>query len=657
MLHSYKSYTLILESKKRDKKIEKQKDKIHKFLTFKPIIDYVFKKVVDKESTKGLKYTTWFADRISKDFSNRLYNEHDVWNLGLNIPKSIFEKYLKTGEIVFTDEMKEIIKSKKPSAIDPDGYEHGSFKELIKNKIYNTWTWIDNTYDHLFNAILDWLNSPIREEEEVDLSQYDTLQKAYDRAVEWHDNIKATGVINNETGKVLLTFEDGFYWIDLETNSDEDEADAMGHCGTTSYGSTLYSLRKKQSPHVTAAIGDETDVITNDDGSATEIVTSIVHQMKGRNNKKPIEKYFPYIIELLSYPNVSDNVKVVNEFEKIENFSTEEYMPEQDFSVSDLTEDQIVKLKEKNPELINNSGLGVKIKLYKSGLVSAEELVKNIDDLMVVNGEIHFVLQDWTDLDPDIFVPNDNDWQLNALSDDGIADQLFQYQDFDYSYWSKLNHSVYEDILKKLIEKGTTIVYDNNTEGFEMDSKNSKISPNKDDIWIKSPIGGVISIGKILKNSEDKVNTKQGDKIFTSEGLYKVSGKLDMAFAMVQSYADDEEAYKYVLDTLCDVIGPVVEPPSRSVKVDETTKGIYWDDTHIHIKINLDFLSKVYKNDDHENVLHAINEIQFGANANDRDGLDLRIECEEPDGGFGGVIDSWLPELSDEIENRIFVDL
>ena len=67
MLHNYKNFTLILESKKRDKKIEKQKQKIKKFLTFEPMIDYIMERVVDSDGTKGLQYTIWFADKIKKE--------------------------------------------------------------------------------------------------------------------------------------------------------------------------------------------------------------------------------------------------------------------------------------------------------------------------------------------------------------------------------------------------------------------------------------------------------------------------------------------------------------------------------------------------------------------------------------------------------------
>ena len=47
MLRNYNSF-LLLESKKRDTKLDKQKQKINKFLTFEPIIDYVFELTCNK---------------------------------------------------------------------------------------------------------------------------------------------------------------------------------------------------------------------------------------------------------------------------------------------------------------------------------------------------------------------------------------------------------------------------------------------------------------------------------------------------------------------------------------------------------------------------------------------------------------------------------
>jgi len=372
MLHSYKSYTLITESKSRDKKIKKAVDKINKFLTYKPLIDWNVDRVVDRDSSKGTQYLVWFADKLKDKFVEYL-NEH--FGDGLDYVKQIYGKdttklfkdYLETGKIVGP-----------PKLLKKQVYIKSKIKKMCDRFTSGSDA---STYT---GQILDWLKSPIREEEIVNLSDY-TFMEANDRAAEWHDNIKATGVIIHEDGNVLLTFEDGYYWIDLETTESEAEAEAMGHCGRTSYGDTLFSLRRKQSPHVTAAISWR-------DYHGTQDADGTIHQMKGRENKKPVEKYFPYIMELLSYPNVSDNVKVVNKYPQITNFSTNEYLSSEDFHITDLSLEDIEKLEKRNPELVRNSGFGLKIKLYQKGAITGEELIKDVDDLEIIDNRIYLVI-------------------------------------------------------------------------------------------------------------------------------------------------------------------------------------------------------------------------------------------------------------------------
>ena len=125
-----------------------------------------------------------------------------------------------------------------------------------------------------------------------------------------------------------MEFDDGFYWIDLETTYCSDEADAMGHCGNTDKGTTLYSLRdRKKQPHITVSIDDKEGVI---------------YQMKGKNNKKPIDKYHPYIVDLL----INDDLEV-----PIKGFGSE-YLKAEDFNPNeDLHIDLEKKLLEKRPDI------------------------------------------------------------------------------------------------------------------------------------------------------------------------------------------------------------------------------------------------------------------------------------------------------------------
>lgn len=134
------------------------------------------------------------------------------------------------------------------------------------------------------NTIMEWLKFPNREQ--VDLRQIKTLEEALNVALEWHQNLTATGKINDEMGVVFKVYPEGYYWIDLQTNNSRAEGDAMGHCGRDDRATTLYSLRSRDSkePHVTIAINEPKKIIT---------------QIKGRQNKKPIDKWMKYVFDLL----------------------------------------------------------------------------------------------------------------------------------------------------------------------------------------------------------------------------------------------------------------------------------------------------------------------------------------------------------------------
>ncbi|NPV12814.1 MAG: hypothetical protein HPY57_13595 [Ignavibacteria bacterium] len=626
MLHNYKSFIILNESKSRDKKLEKQREKIYKFLKFDPIIDYVFDKVVDKDSTRGLKYTIWFCDRISKMFINYLKSQNITIFAGITIPKSKYEEFLKTGKFNLQYDKEE---AKKAGLAD-------NLEEAIKLRIYQAWRWNQNSYDRYVSVISDWLKSPIREEK-INLSDYKTLTEAYDKAHEWHNNLKASGIVSNETGTILMTFDDGYYWIDLETDSSRDEADAMGHCGTTNYGKTLYSLRKKQSPHVTAAIG-------NIDYNGPY---NTVYQMKGRNNKKPIEKYYKYIFELLSYPNVSENVKIETEFDKIIKFSTIEYMPGEDFHVSDLSLEQIIQLQKRNPELISNLGLPIKYKLYKSGHISKVELTKDYNDLKVVDDEIHFVVPDWTSFDKSIF-NTDRDhrtgWQIEVLEGTSCF-YFYNDLDFDYTYtYDKIKPYVFNDIINIIDKKGDCVMVYNIEDGDSneliLSKQNMEYSEKEKDILIKTPEGVFIKFVDLLDDGS-KRNWLKNKKNVTAycdelDGLKEI---LDRSYSMAQSLADEDEARDAVINAIQNKIGPLVKKDEKN----------WWFEDGLHFKLNFEYVIDIINASgddlqDSHSIIDIINSIPS-------DNEDLLIDVKVPYYGWNGIIDS--DTLSEEIINRL----
>lgn len=193
------------------------------------------------------------------------------------------------------------------------------------NKMSYTSTWNPDFISKI-TSIVDWSKSKdISLEDRKNLTKM-TFEEAYQKSEDWHNSLIAGGAIENETGTVIIEFDDGFYWIDLETTYCEDEADAMGHCGRTNKGDTLLSLRdRKKQPHITVAIDDD----------------GVIYQMKGRNNKKPISKYHEYIVDLLLTKKIT-----------IKGFSSE-YNPWDDFSINDLNKELKSKLLKEKPDIQN----------------------------------------------------------------------------------------------------------------------------------------------------------------------------------------------------------------------------------------------------------------------------------------------------------------
>lgn len=102
-------------------------------------------------------------------------------------------------------------------------------------------------------------------------------------------------------GTVKMEFSNGYYWIDLDTNSCSYEGREMGHCGMDGAGN-LWSLRdKNRKPHVTITV------------SGQDIV-----QAKGKENNVPNKKYYKYIAQLIAKYNLNlvtkgdDNLTVYN---------------------------------------------------------------------------------------------------------------------------------------------------------------------------------------------------------------------------------------------------------------------------------------------------------------------------------------------------------
>ena len=246
----------------------------------------------------------------------------------LELFKKFPEKYIIWIANTFRDKIIEKAKEENPE------FRHLPEKEIAQ-KIFQENP--DHYLEHIkgvfkniedqYNYILDWLRGrttgPFAETERLDMKTL-SFDDAYKKSDEWHKNIAKVqgGQIKDEDGIVVMTFPDGFYWLDLEKGYSGTEAEAMGHCGRGS--GTLFSLRHNKYPYVTA------DINKNE---------GTIFQMKGRANTKPKEKFHPYIIAFLSDPKI--NIKNFN-------YTTSS----NDFSLSDLDHSNIIKLIKKKPTLL-----------------------------------------------------------------------------------------------------------------------------------------------------------------------------------------------------------------------------------------------------------------------------------------------------------------
>ena len=181
-------------------------------------------------------------------------------------------------------------------------------------------------FDHFMQLPVQGIKSIVWEKQSPDelLSMF---RQAED---DWQASLKENRAVRiRPQDECIIDFGNGWAWWDLNRGGCRDEADAMGHCGNGSggHGETILSLRKKlddfhYSPHLTFILHDG----------------ETLGEMKGRNNEKPAEKYHGMIKALL----LSDHVQDIK---------GGGYLPENNFSLSDLPEEEQEEIKEKKPTL------------------------------------------------------------------------------------------------------------------------------------------------------------------------------------------------------------------------------------------------------------------------------------------------------------------
>ena len=319
-------------------------------------------------------------------------------------------------------------------------------------------------------TIMDWVRTGLNGN--VKPYQNFTYDQLVQSAKKWHDELGVgNGEINYvEEDEILLDYRDegiGFYWVNLNTNTSDEECDRMGHCGRTSSDNTIYSLREVKrfnekytinKSYLTAAIG-------NRDG--------IVYQMKGPKNSKPQEKFYPYIIDLL----LKD--------EHIKGFGSE-YNSNDDFSLGDLPEDKIKEIYSQKPILFNNRK-GKRI-LQKIGVLPNRSTEDMVFDLQIDPTYISRYV--------------DGDWDVRKYKDaNGRQRSVGMFETLlSGDYWDLFegNGGDWESGMYYIDEENTKIIWDlirsiTNPEEIEGMSLNDVVKEFDNNYEIRNSLGNAIS--------------------------------------------------------------------------------------------------------------------------------------------------------------------
>jgi hypothetical protein len=286
-------------------------------------------------------------------------------------------------------------------------------------------------------SIMDWIRVGLNGNVKPYMNM--SFEELYDLSREWHDSLEAgQGDFNyNEKNKVLRDYRDengiGFYWVDLETNSSDEECDRMGHCGRTGGDKSLHSLRRTQrinkdftlnKSYLTAAVGEDNGVI---------------YQLKGPKNSKPDEKYHPYIVDL-----------ILND-DHIQGFGSE-YASDKDFKITDLSKEEIIEIYSKKPGLFNT----FKLKSFLKNELGIEgiELPNMVFELKISPDEMHYYIDgDWVSSRRKRKTPagnevTDNVWFIEQV----LSGDIWEFYGDSGEWKSSLEYHVNEENANRIRE-------------------------------------------------------------------------------------------------------------------------------------------------------------------------------------------------------------
>lgn len=258
---------------------------------------------------------------------------------------------------------KKIIKSYAESAY-PDLY-------MTNLTIKNNFTPGHATYENLVN-IMDFIRTGLNGN--VSTIQNLNYWKLTEKSNEWHKSLqKGTSKIDyDERNDIIIDYRSGkglgFYWVSLGKKYCDDESKRMGHCGRSS--GFLYSLRKYTPTSGNHTLNDS--ILTASINTDGELL-----QLKGAMNSKPTEDFHPYILDLL---NFKENGRYL--IDKI----GYEYDSSNDFKISDLDDEEFIRLYKNRPTLFN--GFSSKRRLVKLGLSQDDKTISETFVMVIKPNEI-----------------------------------------------------------------------------------------------------------------------------------------------------------------------------------------------------------------------------------------------------------------------------
>ena len=268
-------------------------------------------------------------------------------------------------------------------------------------------------------GIMDWVRVALGGN--VKAYQQLSFDELYDESERWHESLGVgeSKFDYNETNEIILDFrknDEGYYWANLGKTNCPDEAERMGHCGSTR--GILYSLRsfKKiendhtlNKSHLTASIDNWGTLL----------------QLKGQKNSKPTNEYHSIILPLFYLKNGEKYLIYEVGYE---------YDSSRDFKFSDLTNEEVSKLYTDRPELF--TGRQEKKLLKSLGLIEPSQY------------NFNFTLN--------IHPKNAEDYIRGELTNvvyDILMGDTYQYWDnYEYAEWrSAIDYDLNEENSEKII--------------------------------------------------------------------------------------------------------------------------------------------------------------------------------------------------------------